>query len=225
MSVKSASALEKKRYLLERSKFQIEISKLELETRRLKQGFLNDEYKEKWKYLQHMEEMRHKQFVWFIAIFGGSFGWLLKDSKSFAAQLQKDEFLIALAFLTLYASLLCLLFTYQKVSYSHYVRRLCGIETSIGVEANTAAFKTPFLTVFQFFLAAPAFMRAFAFSALFYGLTLVLLPAYLHPIPLGVVSFIAYATFFVVIAPRYVFAYAGKRSVVDMLAVPTNDGV
>lgn len=139
-------------------------------------AFAIEEYKVKWNYLQHTEQMRDRMFGSFVAISGASLAFLVKDTKSILQAIQQPEIQIVLAFIAVFALFLCMLMCLQNRNYRTYTVRLRQLEEKWAGVA-TAVYRPPKrwslfrLSVFRLYLSFPSLLGTLAVSALAYSLS------------------------------------------------------
>ncbi|MFH1231743.1 MAG: ion channel [Planctomycetota bacterium] len=90
--------------------------------------FLKEEYKQKWEYIRHTEEQRHKFIQWYILIVGGLIAFLFKGGPTLTLFNNIDLPHTILIFLLLYSIFANLYLLVQKRNYNIYITRIAQIE-------------------------------------------------------------------------------------------------
>lgn len=91
-------------------------------------SFVREEYKEKWMYVRHTEDIRYKMFNIYIILVGGVLSFFVKDVVSLEQLFENKILFIPLFVLILYSIFMNLLLLLQKRNYKIYTDRLQDIE-------------------------------------------------------------------------------------------------
>jgi hypothetical protein len=110
--------------------------------------FLLEEYKNKWAYVRHTEEVQNKAIQWFILIVGAILAFLFKDINGLSNAVGNKLYIIPLLFLVLYSASLNLLLLLQKKNYNRYTDRILELEKKF-CEFELELPKSRTLTVFR----------------------------------------------------------------------------
>ncbi|MFB0521343.1 MAG: hypothetical protein ACETWD_07950 [Desulfatiglandales bacterium] len=97
-----------------------------------------EEYKQKWEYVRHSEEMQNKGFQWFLIIVGAIASFVFTRVGGFAELPLNDIYAGPFIFLALYAALLCGMLIFMKIGYESYAERLRKIEGKARGESERA---------------------------------------------------------------------------------------
>lgn len=111
--------------------------------------FLIEEYKNKWEYVRHTEEMENKSIQWFLAIVGAVISFLFKDGNGLVQTRGAALYLVPLFFLVIYSLFLNLLLLFQKRNYKKYTDRLQDLEKTYCKFETKKSSSSRLLTVFR----------------------------------------------------------------------------
>ena len=105
-----------------------------------------EEYKTKWTYLIHVENLQFQYLKWYFVIIGFSLAFIYGDTQSKIFLDSNIPKYIPLSLLWIYSIFVILKLLYQKKNYNIYYRRIREIENN-PIKIND--FKTKLITPFK----------------------------------------------------------------------------
>jgi hypothetical protein len=90
--------------------------------------FILEEYKSKWTYIEHSENVFEKKINWFFVVTAAILTFLFKDMYSFQSIVFDFKSNSLLLFLIIYQFSSILSVIYHKKNYNHYIERISEIE-------------------------------------------------------------------------------------------------
>ena len=121
--------------------------------------FLLEEYKAKWEYLRHTEEMEDKTILWYLAVVGGVLSFTFRSSMPFDAEFGDASVIVPLLFLVVYSFFMNAHLLLRKANYKRYNARILYLEETFCdfvLQRPRCRFMTVFRTRFLLVVAVGA---------------------------------------------------------------------
>jgi hypothetical protein len=121
--------------------------------------FILEEYREKWAYVRHTEQMQGQSIQWYLTMVGGTLAYSVSlgsgaDGLAQMASPVGSVGRLLCPFLLVYSAFLALLLLFQKRNYKRFTDRLleierayCGLDSSFGSARRVTVFRLRYTMV------------------------------------------------------------------------------